>query len=162
MHVRAATAADLPAIVEIFNRAIETSVAIFELSPYRLEERAAWFTQFGDDHPLLVHDEGDGDVDGFAYYLPFRAKAAYARTKEITVYTRERARRRGVASRLYEALIGLARTNGVHVLVAVLGGKNPASEALHQKHGFALVGQLHEVGFKLGSWIDTYYYEKLL
>jgi phosphinothricin acetyltransferase len=162
MHVRAATIADLPAIVEIFNHAIETSVAVFELSPYGIEERTSWLAQFGDEHPLLVCDEGDGSVLGFAYYLPFRTKAAYATTKEITVYTRESARRRGVADRLYEALIELARTHGVHVLVAVLGGENPESEALHEKHGFVRVGHLREVGFKLGAWVDTYYYEKIL
>ena len=54
--------------------------------------------------------EGDvGTVLGYAYYLPYRSRAAYDATKETTIYTHEAARRRGVATRLYAELIARAR-----------------------------------------------------
>ncbi len=161
MLVRDATRADLPAIVDIYNHAIATTVATFDLKPFTVEQRAAWFAQFGGQHPLLVC-EHEAAIAGFAYYLPYRDKAAYDATKETTIYTHHDARRRGVADRLYGELIERARRAGVHALIAVLGGDNPESRALHLKHGFVPVGHLHAVGRKFGAWVDTYYFEKLL
>jgi phosphinothricin acetyltransferase len=50
----------------------------------------------------------------------------------------------------------------VHVLLAVLGGDNPESRALHLKFGFQQVGHLREVGFKFGQPVDTYYFQLVL
>lgn len=161
MLVRDATRADLPAIVDIYNQAIATTVATFDVEPFTVQERLAWFARFGAEHPLLVCEEA-GAVLGFAYYLPYRDKPAYAATKETTVYTDHRARRRGVADRLYGELIARARRAGLHALIAVLGGDNPESRALHLKHGFTPAGHLRQVGRKFGAWVDTYYFEKLL
>src|SRR6188472_3180918 len=110
MLVRDAVSSDLAAIVAIYNRAIETGVATFDIHTYTVEQRGPWFAQFGAEHPLLVCEDA-GAVLGYAYYTPFRPKDGYARTKEITVYVHENARRRGVASRLYEVLIERARAN---------------------------------------------------
>ena len=163
MHVRDATRDDLPAIVAIYNHAIEHTVATFDLEPFTVEERVPWLAQFDAEHPLLVCTRAeDGEVLGFAYYLPFRPKAAYGQTKETTVYTHPDARRQGVARRLYQALFERARANGVRVLVAVLGGENPASRALHEQLGFVHTGQLRGVGRKHGQWVDTHYFQKTL
>jgi len=159
--IRRATEADLPAIVRIYNQAIVSSVATFDLEPYAVEARREWFDQFGDEHPMFVA-EAEGNVVGFAYYLPYRAKAAYARTKETTIYVDTGFHRRGVGRALYEALIEHARRGGVHVLMAVLGGRNPASEALHRALGFEQVGHYREVGRKFGGWVDTYTFQKIL
>jgi phosphinothricin acetyltransferase len=41
-------------------------------------------------------------------------------------------------------------------MLAVIGDSgNTASIALHRRLGFASVGTLAAVGFKLGSWVDT-------
>jgi phosphinothricin acetyltransferase len=161
MLVRDANRADLPAIVGIYNHAIETTVATFDLAPFSVEERVPWFEQFGGEHPLLVCERA-GEVLGFAYYLPYRAKAAYDGTKETTIYVHHAARRIGVADRLYTELFARARRARVHALLAVLGGDNPESRALHEKHGFVYIGRLREVGRKFDAWIDTHYLEKLL
>jgi phosphinothricin acetyltransferase len=63
---------------------------------------------------------------------------------------------------LYGALIALARERDVHVLVAVLGGDNPASRALHERHGFVFIGRLPQVGFKFGRWVDTEFFANVL
>ena len=39
---------------------------------------------------------------------------------------------------------------------------NGASVALCEKFGFAKVGQLKEVGFKLNQWVDVGYWELIL
>jgi len=162
MRIRDATTTDLPAIVAIYNDAIRTTVATFDLEPVTCEQRTPWLAQFGREHPLYVAEGVDGALLGFAYYLPYRTRAGYAASKETTVYVAREARRRGVATRLYEGLIAHARAEGVHALVAVLGGDNPESRGLHEKLGFAHAGHLREIGRKFGRWVDTDYYLLLL
>jgi len=161
MDIRAARVTDLEEVVAIYNDAVEHSLATFDTATFNVEQRRPWFAQFDDDHPLLVAD-ADGEVAGYAYYLPYRPKPAYAATKEVTVYVGDRWRGRGVASRLYTALIDHASSRGVHVLLAVLAGDNPASTALHRKFGFASAGHLREVGRKFGAWVDTRYFQRVL
>jgi phosphinothricin acetyltransferase len=72
------------------------------------------------------------------------------------------ARRRGVACKLYEALIAHARKQRVHALIAVLGGDNPESRRLHEKLGFVFAGRLPQVGFKFGRWVDTEFFALVL
>lgn len=159
MRIRQATTHDLPAIVAIYNDAIRSTVATFDLDEVSVEERRPWLAQFGGEHPLYVAEDAAGSaVLGFAYYLPYRTRAGYAATKETTVYVAREARRQNVGSKLYEALIDYARTRAVHVLVAVLGGDNPESRGLHEKLGFVHAGHLREVGRKFGQWVDTDYY----
>jgi L-amino acid N-acyltransferase YncA len=159
--VRDARLDDLAAIVRIYNEVIETSVATFDLEPFTLEERRSWFEKFGAEHPLIVAEVA-GQVAGFAYYLPYRDKPGYSRTKETTIYIDRQSRAAGVGSALYTELIERARRAGVHVLIAGLGGENKPSEALHRKFGFEFAGRMREVGFKFGEWIDVYFYQKTL
>jgi phosphinothricin acetyltransferase len=63
---------------------------------------------------------------------------------------------------LYQALIADLRDRGVHCAVGGIALPNPASIALHEKVGFSKVGQLREVGWKLGRWVDVGYWELLL
>ena len=162
MNVRTVSRGDLPAIARIYNDAIETSTATFDLHPLGVEERDSWFAQFeGGDFPLLVCEAGGGVV-GFAYYVPYRAKPAYAATVESTVYVDATARSLGVGRALYAELIELARTRGVHTVLAVVADHNEASEALHKSFGFEPVGCLREVGRKFGRWIDTTFWQLTL
>jgi phosphinothricin acetyltransferase len=161
MRVRRAEIDDLGAIVEIYNHAIATSVATFDVDRVTVDERRAWFRRFDDENPIWVAAI-DGAVVGYAYYLPYRPRPGYRTTKECSVYVAADRQGSGIGSALYLELIAHARRSGVHALLAVLGGENPASVALHTKHGFALVGRLREVGRKLDQWVDTPIYELLL
>ncbi len=162
MQIREASSeSDHQAVLEIYNRAIVSSVATFDIEPYTMEQRREWFAQFGGEFPLFVA-ELDGRVVGFAYYLPYRAKAGYDLTRETTVYIAEGFQKRGVGSALYETLIARARERGIHALIAVLGGKNVPSEALHLKFGFERIGHYREVGRKFGEWVDIHTFQKLL
>lgn len=161
MHVRRGTGDDLAAIAAIYNHAIEHTTATFDVERVTLAERRVWFAQFDEVHPLFVC-ESDGAVVGYAYYLPFRQKAAYALTKECTVYVAPDAHRRGVGTALYTAVVAHARAHGIHALVGVLGQDNPASTTLHRKFGFVEVGHLREVGHKFGRFVDTHYFELVL
>ncbi len=160
MLIRPGTRADLGAMMAIYNRVVVTSAATFDLEPLDHEQQEAWIARFdGGEHPLLVAEDESG-VIGFAYYVGFRGKPGYARTKETTVYVAERARRQGVAKALYEELFACARAAGLHVLVAGIGGHNPASEDFHRAMGFELAGRLREVGLKFGAWQDVAFWTR--
>lgn len=152
---------DLPAIVRIYNHYVEHDVVTFDLAPVTVEGRRAWMRAFDDENPCFVC-EVQREVAGYAFYTPFRPRLAYGRSKEVTVYVAPERHGEGIGTALYGALIAHARARGVHALLGVLGGDNPASAALHRKFGFELVGHLKEVGFKFGAYVDTYYYEKVL
>lgn len=158
--VRRAEERDLEAIVAIYNHAIENTLATFDLEPFEVDARRAWFEGFDDEHPLRVATREEVVV-GFAYYGVFRNKPGYARTKEMTVYVAPDATGTGVGDALYAALIEHATQRGVHVLIAVLAAHNPASIALHRKHHFVPVGHLRQVGYKHGTWVDTHYWQRI-
>ena len=161
MLIRDAELSDLAAIVDIYNHAIGHTVPTFDLEPTSVDARREWFRHFEPEHPLLVA-EHDKSVVGFAYYLPYRTRPGYRTTKECTVYVAHDCHAVGIGSALYTELITRARQNGVHALLGVIGGDNPASVALHQKFGFQEVGRLREVGRKFDQWIDTPIFELLL
>lgn len=54
MHIREAQEADIPAMLAIYNHAIRTSTATFDLQEQTLVQRQEWFAHYGGPHPLIV------------------------------------------------------------------------------------------------------------
>ncbi len=155
---RAATAADLPAIKAIYDHQVETAVSTFDMEPPPLTHWAARLASREVGDHLLVVTAGDGspgEVLGYACSSTYRARPAYARTRETSVYLAAGTEGRGLGRALYDDLLTRLRADGVHTVLAVIALPNPASEALHRACGFAQVGLLPEVGHKHGRWIDT-------
>jgi len=55
------------------------------------------------------------------------------------------------------ALLQAAEACGFRRMVAVIGGGEPASVALHGSCGFEHAGRLTGMGWKAGQWLDTVY-----
>lgn len=160
--LREATAADLPAVLDIYNEAVRTTTASWDLEPVSLESRRRWFDDHeAAGHPVLVA-EREGDVVGWAAYGRFRDKAGYDATMEHTVYVRADVRGGGIGRALLESLVGIARLRGVHALLGALSEENEVSLALHRSLGFVEVGRMREVGRKFDRWLDLIWVELLL
>lgn len=162
VRIRPAVRGDVPAILAIYNDAVATSTASWDVEPVGLEERLARFdAQAAAGLPLLVAD-ADGAVLGYATFGPFRPKAGYARTMEHSVYLAPDARGLGLGRRLMVELIAAAREAGVHALVGALDATNVVSLRLHAQLGFVEVGRLPQVGAKFGRWLDLVFVQLLL
>jgi phosphinothricin acetyltransferase len=83
--VRDARGSDLPALLEIYNEAVLTSPATFDMEPQTLRQRRKWFSEHGDSHPLIVA-ETRGRVIGYASLSKFRNKPGYFKSVEDSVY----------------------------------------------------------------------------
>jgi phosphinothricin acetyltransferase len=160
-RIRTAEHRDLARITEIYNYYILNTPVTFDVEPYTMEGREAWFAQFSATgrHRLLVAEE-NGIVTGYAGTTRFRPKAAYETTVETTVYCAPEAIGKGLGKRLYAELFVVLRGEDVHRFVAVYVLPNPATEALHRRFGFRVVGVLSENGRKFGKYWDVCWVER--
>ena len=72
-------------------------------------------------------------------------------------------RGRGLGRQLMDLLIAEARRRGyVHAIIGAIDAANEGSIALHQRLGFVHVGQMPQVGFKFGRWLDLAFYQLTL
>ncbi len=162
LTIRLATPADLPAINDIYNYYVHHSTCTYQLEPETLEARTAWFGQHSPDkHPVTVAIL-EGAVVGWGALSQFRPRAAYAHSIEASVYLRHDVHRRGIGKALLLDLIARAKAAGHHTLIGGASADQTASLALQDSLGFQRVGELREVGFKFGRWLDVIYSQLML
>jgi phosphinothricin acetyltransferase len=154
MLIRLATPADAPGCLDIYRPFVESSHSTFETDVPSVEEFAARIDKFTRTHPWIVAVEGER-VLGYAYASPFKDRAAYQWTAEVSVYVAPDARRRGLGRALYQALLRCLRRQGYVNAVGLIAQPNEASVALHESMGFRRVAHLPGPGFKLGRWHDV-------
>lgn len=161
MLIRDAIRSDVPAILHIYNYAVRETTATFDLEDQTLAEREAWFDKYGGNFPLIVA-ELEGQVAGYASLSMFRAKPAYDRTVELSVYIDPDFWGRGLAKALMSDILGRARELGHHVVVSCITSGNDVSIKMHEKFDFEFVGTFKEVGYKFDSWQDVHFYQLIL
>jgi phosphinothricin acetyltransferase len=155
--IRSATAADAPAVSSIYAYHVAHGTASFDTEPRSEAEMAAKIADCAArGWPFLVAETG-GEVVGYAYATQFRDRPAYRWACENSIYIAPAAIGRGIGGRLLAALIEAAEQAGFRQMIAVVGGAEPASIALHRKAGFREAGRMKSVGRKHGRWLDTVY-----
>lgn len=160
--VRPAAAGDCAAIAAIYDHHVLHGTASFDSEGPSAEQ---WADKIADVQrrgwPFLVA-ECDGQVVAYAYATQFRDRPAYARTCENSIYVAPAAVRQGIGSALLADLIEAARSCGFGQMIAVIGGGEPSSVALHAKLGFVERGRMKDVGYKFGRMLDTVYMQRAL
>lgn len=154
---------DAAAIAAIYAHHVAHGTASYDTEPRSVDTTAALIA----DHcargwPFLVARSKDGGVLGYAYASQFRPRAAYAWACEDSIYVGAASQRRGVGRVLLEALLIAAEAAGFRTMVAVIGGAEPASVALHAACGFTHAGRLAGMGWKHDRWLDTVYMQRAL
>lgn len=161
VNIRQAELSDIDAITDIYNEAILTTTATFDLEPKTREDRLQWFEDHDSRHPILVA-ERDGQVVGFSCLTRWNLRAAYEDTAETSFYVKAEYRGQGIGRKLKQAIIDEARRLGFHTLIAGAAEGSDASLHLNKSFGFSEVGTFKEVGRKFGKLIDVTYLQKIL
>ncbi|PTR24698.1 phosphinothricin acetyltransferase [Luteibacter sp. OK325] len=152
--IRIATEADAAACHAIYAPIVQSSAITFETDlPGEEAMRGRILTRLA-THPWLVWEE-NGEVLAYAYGGRFRERAAYDWIAETSIYVHENARRRGIARRLYGALLGAMRLQGINQAVGVITLPGATSVAMHEAMGFAPAGVWPKAGYKLSQWWDV-------
>ena len=154
--IRSAQPRDLAAITAIYDHAVRHCTASFEIEPPDQQEMTRRYeTLRAGGYPYLVAELA-GEVMGYAYAGPYRARPAYDWSIEDSIYIAPQAQRQGIGGALLERLIAEAEAGGFRQMIAVIGDSaNAASIELHRRAGFRMVGTFDNVGFKFGRWLDS-------
>jgi phosphinothricin acetyltransferase len=142
---RSAQAADLPAIVAIYNSTIASRLVTADLEPVSVASRESWFAAHQRaNRPLWVH-ERDGEVAAWLSFSSFYGRPAYEGTVEVSVYVHERHRRQGIAAAFIAEARRMAPQMGIHTMLGFIFGHNAPSLALFGRLGFERWGTLPRV-----------------
>ncbi len=156
--IRLAKITDAGEICTIYNYYIDNTTTTFEETPVATIDMSARIDACIPEDSWWVA-ELEQKITGYAYATPWKPRAAYRNTVEVTVYIAPGHERRGIASALYQQLFQTLKNKGLHCALAGIALPNEASVALHESLGFRKVGELEEVGFKFGKWINVGYWE---
>jgi phosphinothricin acetyltransferase len=157
MRIRPATEADLDRITEIYADAVLHGTATYELEPPTRAEMGERFAALAEGSFPYVVAENGGELAGYAYAGPFRARPAYRFIVEDSIYVAPEAKGKGVGRLLLQRLISESEALGFRQLIAVIGDGSPDSPSvkLHERLSFRHSGVLEGSGYKHGRWLDT-------
>ena len=151
------------AILAIFNEAIVTSTALYDYKPRTLASMEHWFDEKErGTYPVIGLVDDAGRLLAFGSYGVFRQRPANKYTVEHSVYVDKSQRGKGYGRAILAELIQRARCQDYHCMIAAIDSENTVSIALHEKLGFDKCGELRQVGFKFGRWLDLVFLQLIL
>lgn len=117
-------------------------------------------------YPYIVA-EGDDGILGYTYAGPYRIRAAYGWAVESSIYVRKDDKRTGVGRVLYTELENALKEQGFTNINACIAHSHQEDEYLtrasvhfHEKMGYSMVGEFHDVCYKFGRWYNMVWMEK--
>ena len=161
MSIRAATEADIPAMLAIYGPYVETTTYSFEYDVPCSRTFTQRFYEHIQQFPWLVCEE-EGKVLGYAYAgAPFE-RAAYRWDAESSIYLAPEAQGRGIGRALYTALEEILVKQGYRNLYAIITAENTGSLEFHYKMGFEPMAVFPDCGYKMGRWLGVAWLRKQL
>ncbi len=162
IRIRDAAPGNAAELAAIYAHHVLHGTASYELEPPSEEDTRRKIERIaGRGWPFLVA-EIEGEIAGYAYAEQFRDRPAYRYACENSIYVRADRIGRGVGKALLTELCVRSERLGFRQMIAVIGGAEPASVALHESCGFETAGRLRGVGWKKGRWLDTVYMQRQL
>lgn len=157
--IRPASQDDMPAIVGIYNWAVNQTFATIDSEPLDSEEAREWWEMHGRRSKLLVAVDDTG-VIGWARLLPWKQRGYDV--VEFLVYVDPVHHGRGIGSALLTEMTREAKTLGLRTIVASIARDNRAGLALYTKAGFEVVGTIRHAAHKFDRWMDITLVQKEL
>ena len=157
LAIRDATPTDADAVAAIYGHHVLHGTASYDVVPPGADYMRAKIEAVREAGWPFIVAEKDGAVLGYAYATQFRDRDAYRFTAEDSIYVHPDSMGQGLGGTLLDALVERSDECGFRTIIAVIGGAEPASIAVHAKRGFREVGRLNAAGFKHGRWLDNVY-----
>lgn len=154
LTVRDATGSDAEVCAAIYAPYVTDTATTFEVEPPTPGEMRRRIADAQQTHAFLVLED-DGRVVGYAYGSPFKERAAYRWSCEVSVYLETGRRRGGGGRALYTVLLARLGDRGFRTAVGGMTLPNEASVGLHHAMGFEPVGTYRRIGWKHGRWHDV-------
>lgn len=159
--IRAASAADVPAILDIYRPYILHTAYTFEYDVPTEEQFLRRFETITAEFPWLVWDE-QGKILGYAYADHAFSRAAFQWTADLSIYLKPEAFGRGVGRKLYTAVEDILRELGYFAVYGIVTADNEGSCAFHRAMGYDETACLPDCGWKFGQWHGVIWFEKRL
>ena len=168
MLLRRAAEEESDRLLEIYSHYVLNTAITFEIEVPSAEEFRGRVRDTLAKYPYLVLEE-DGVIQGYAYAGPFKGRAAYRFSCEVSIYLDRLSRGRGYGRKLYEALEDELKRMGILNLYACIGVPlrddeylTRNSEEFHRHLGYEKVGEFHLCGNKFGRWYNMVWMEKII
>lgn len=146
LSYRDAEAADLPAIVSIYNSTIPSRLVTADTEPVTVDSRKEWFHAHEPlHHPLWVAEEERGVIAGWISFQAFYGRPAYDATAEISIYLGETFRGRGLGGAMLDYSLSRAPSLGISTVLGFIFSHNAPSLALFRRFGFEEWGVLPRI-----------------
>ena len=168
MNIRNAEPGDAERLLEIYSYYVEQTAVSYECETPSLDEFRNRILETQKNYPYFVAEEG-GAIVGYAYAGPFKARAGYRFSCEVTIYLDHNCRGCGFGRGLYEALEAELKERGFRNLYACIADPpeedeylTKASERFHARLGFVRAGTFHGCAYKFGRWYNMIWMEKIV
>ncbi len=167
-EIRTARTEDAERLLEIYDYYVRNTAISFEYETPSLEEFRGRMEHTLRSYPYLVIVR-DGRIEGYAYAGPFKSRAAYDRSCEISIYLDRDARRCGLGRKLSEALEAALKERGILNVYGCIAYPETEDEYLttnsadyHAHLGYRIVGTFHKCAYKFGRWYNMIWMEKMI
>jgi len=149
---------DTQAVLDIYAPYVLNTYITFEYDVPTFAEFSKKIRTITSQYPWLVCLQNDRII-GNAYAGEHRHRTAYKWSPESTIYLSEDVFGMGIGHVLYTTLFDILRLQGFFNVYAGVGIPNERSEKLHRSVGFEELGIFKNVGYKLGKWHDTKWFQ---
>ena len=168
IEIRTAEKADAKRLLEIYDYYVANTAVSFEYETPSLDEFTERMERALEKYPYLVL-ERDERIEGYAYAGPFKGRAAYGWSCEISIYLDRSAQKCGLGRMLSEALEEALKKMGILNIYGCIAYPEKNDEYLttnsadyHAHLGFVKVGEFRRCAYKFGRWYNMIWMEKTI
>lgn len=161
MTVKTASPNNAEAIRRIYDYYVNNTCVTFDLTTPSADEFRHRIENTLKQYPYIICEE-NGAVVGYAYASPFKARAAYDWSAEISIYAAHGMTGRNFGTALYTELEKRLEKMGIQNIYACITHPNMQSENFHEKMGFKKTAHFSKCGYKHEKWLDVIWMEKFI
>ena len=147
-------------VMSIFNYYVENSTAAFPANTLP-NKFYTMLMKKSEGYPSYTLIDSENDcIIGFCQLSPYNPFSTFAEVACITYFIAPNYTGNGLG---YECLLKLeedAKVMGIKTLLAEVSSENTGSILFHKKHGFAVVGELKDIGTKFNRKFGIVYMQK--